>query len=393
MKTIRVGIVGTGFAGRFHLECLRRVHGVRVEIAAVTSLRTESRAAFGGRHGIPVYDSIEAMLPHIDLLDLCSPPSAHADGILRASEAGVHLFCEKPFSGYFGPAGCGEEYHGDQDPKEPMLERACAQLGTLAGAIRSSGIVFGYAENFVYAPSIQKEREILEKTGAQILRMTGEESHNGSASPLYGIWRHQGGGSLMGKGCHPLTACLYLKRVEGRMRRGAPIRPRSVSCRCERVTALPGYEDRGFIRTGYHDCEDHGWMHVTFEDGTFADVLAGELVLGGIYNYVEVFANNHRTRCNLSPIPILDVYNPKAEQFADIYTVEKTSTKAGWSAVSPDENFTMGYQAECQDMLSCAAEGRTPQSDLDLALDTITSIYAGYLSNERKGAEVAIPLL
>ena len=49
--------------------------------------------------------------------------------------------------------------------------------------------------------------------------------------------------------------------------------------------------------SGYHDTEDHGWMHVTFEDGTIADVIAGEIVLGGLYNYVEVFANNHRTRC------------------------------------------------------------------------------------------------
>ena len=36
-----------------------------------------------------------------------------------------------------------------------------------------------------------------------------------------------GGGVLIGKGCHPLTAALYLKRVEGRARDGKPIRPRT----------------------------------------------------------------------------------------------------------------------------------------------------------------------
>ena len=39
-----------------------------------------------------------------------------------------------------------------------------------------------YAENWVYAPSIQKEREILEKTGGQILWIHGEEAHSGSHS-------------------------------------------------------------------------------------------------------------------------------------------------------------------------------------------------------------------
>ena len=35
MKTVRVGNVGSGFAGRYHVECLRRIYGVRVELAGV----------------------------------------------------------------------------------------------------------------------------------------------------------------------------------------------------------------------------------------------------------------------------------------------------------------------------------------------------------------------
>ena len=50
------------------------------------------------------------------------------------------------------------------------------QVRELREAVNQAGIVFGYAENFVYAPSIQKEREIVEKTKAQILRMAGEGS-------------------------------------------------------------------------------------------------------------------------------------------------------------------------------------------------------------------------
>lgn len=391
MEKIRVGIVGTGFAGTFHVECLRRVYGVHVEVAAVTSRRHESREAFGKEHGVPVYDSIEAMLDHIDVLDICSPPYVHEAGIIAAAEAGKGVICEKPLTGYFGPEGAGDEFHGDRASKKTMMEEATARLGRIADAVRKAGVFFGYAENFVYAPTIQKEREIIEKSGAQILRMFGEESHNGSTSPVYGIWRFAGGGSLIGKGCHPLGALLYLKRVEGLAQSGQPIRPLSVSSRTHQITRLENYRDLRLIRTDYHDVEDYGLMHVTFEDGTVGDVLTSELVLGGCYDYVEVFANNHRTRCRLSPAGLMETYNPRNEQYKDIYIMEKASTKEGWSWAAPDENFTMGYLAELQDFLQCAAGGEKPQSDLDLALDTTATIYAAYLSDESAGVETDVP--
>jgi hypothetical protein len=135
---------------------------------------------------------------------------------------------------------------------------------------------------------------------------------------------------------------LYLKRCEGLARDGKPIRPVAVTSRTHELTRLPAYEDRGFIRTDYHDIEDSGWMHVIFADGTFGDVVTGEVTLGGIYDYVEVFANNHRARCRLSPTNLLDMYNPKNEQFHGIYLMEKLSSTEGWNPAAPDENLTMG---------------------------------------------------
>lgn len=389
---IRVGLLGAGFAARFHVESLRRVYGAEAVLAGVTSRRAESRARFGRDHGIPVFDDLAAMLPHIDLLDVCSPPCAHEEGILAAAKAGKAIICEKPLTGYFGPPG-DKHFRGNKTPKKLMLGKVATTLRRIAAAVRKAGVVFGYAENFVYAPSVQKEREIVEKTGAQILRMTGEESHNGSGSPVYGIWKFAGGGSLIGKSCHPLGAILYLKRKEGIARNGRPIRPVNVTSRTHEITRLPGYRDRKLIRTDYLDIEDYGFMHVVFEDGTVGDVIASEIVLGGCYDYVEVFANNHRTRCLLSPAGLMETYNPRDEQFKDVYTVEKISSKEGWTQTAPDENFTMGYLAEVQDFLACAAEGRTPESDLDLALDTTAVIYAAYLSAERMGAAIDVPRL
>jgi len=393
MSNLRIGMVGAGLAAKFHLECFRRIYGVTAEVVAVTSRTPESREAFGREHGIRPFDSVEAMLDDVDVLDICSPTYAHEAGILAAAGAGKAILCEKPLTGAFGPENADDSFHGDLSPKEPMLEEVLSRMQRIADAVRKSGVMFGYGENFVYAPSVQKECEIVRKTDAQILRMTGEESHNGSHSPAYGYWRLAGGGSLLGKGCHPLTGMLYMKRVEGLARDGRAIRPVAVSARTHQLTRLENYRDAGFLRTDYHDIEDFGIMHVVFEDGTICDATTSEIVLGGMYDYIEVFANNHRTRCRISPTGLVDAYNPGADGYDDVYLMEKISTQTGWSPASPDENFTIGYQAELQDFLSCAAGGNTPQSDLDLALDTTAVIYAAYVSDEQKGREVAVPLL
>lgn len=388
---MRIGLAGTGFAGLFHVECLRRVYGAEVEITGVTSATAASRESFGKKHGIRVYDDTESMLPDIDILDICTPPYVHEEGIISAARAGKGIICEKPLTGFFGPPGADESYRGDKDDKKHMLEEVMAALARIRDAVEENGVFFGYGENFVYAPSIQKEREVVEKSRAQILRMAGEESHNGSGSPVYGIWRFAGGGSLVGKGVHPLGAIIYLKIIEGLARNGKPIRPAAVSARTHRLTGIDSYEDRGFIRTDYHDIEDYGFIHVIFEDGTVGDVMTSEVVLGGLYDYVEVFANNHRSRCNISPVSVVDTYNPSAQQYEDIYLVEKCSTKEGWAHVATDENFTVGYQAEIQDFIECAVRNERPQSDLALAIDVTATTYAAYLSDQNEGRETPVP--
>ena len=237
---------------------------------------------------------------------------------------------------------------------------------------------------------VQKEAEILRKTKGQVLWMIAEEAHSGSHSSAYGVWKLAGGGSLMGKGCHPLTAVLYLKHVEGITRNGKPIKPKAVSARVHEITRLPAYEDRGFLRTDYDDVEDWGHMHVIFDDGTIADVYSSEIVMGGVHNWIEVFANNHRTRCNINPVDGLATYNPVESQFDDIYVVEKIGTKQGWSNPAADENWMTGYVQEIRYFYECIKNNELPLKYSELGYDTVDVIYSAYLSAERSGTEVAV---
>jgi len=389
-KRIRVGILGGGFIAGVHHECIQRVYGLDVEAVGVFDLAREKGEAFAQARGIKPFTSLEAMLKEVDVVDVCTPPYAHAQNIIDIANAGRHVMCEKPLTGYAPAEDQVADFKGDLAPKEPILESVLASLEQINAAVSRNGVKFTYFENFVYTPQVQKEAEIVRKSNSQILRMIGEESHRGNHATYSSWWKFAGGGSLISTGSHPLGAILYLKRVEGEASHGKPIRPAAVSARVHELTGIPGYRDAGFIRCNYDDVEDYAWVHVVFEDGTVGDVVTGATVLGGIHDYVDVFANNHRTRCNINPVGLVETYNPRASQFQDIYINYGITTQEGWLYAAPDENWMFGYQAEMQDAMESIAFDRQPISGLQLSLDTLNVIYSAYLSAERLGQEVVL---
>ena len=124
MATLRIGIAGSRFAAHLHLLAYRRVFGVDARLAAVTSPTVERRDAFARESGATPYPTLAAMLPHVDVVDVCSPPVTHEPAALEAIEAGKHVVIEKPFTGAFTAGG---------GAREALLEDA------LASATRKSG--------------------------------------------------------------------------------------------------------------------------------------------------------------------------------------------------------------------------------------------------------------
>lgn len=385
---LRAGIVGSGFAAKLHYEGIERVHAADVDLVGIFSPTQSHAERFAEPRAVPVFSSLNALLDEVEIVHVCASPAAHEAVTISALERGVHAIVEKPLTGWFGDGS--EDFRASDASMQQALNGALASIDRMLEAEAKSKAMIFYAENWVYAPAIQKEREIIEKTRAQVLWMHGEESHSGSHSKAYGFWRLNGGGALIGKGVHPLTAALYLKRVEGRAHGGRPIRPASVSARMHKLTQQQGYLDRGFLRTDYDDVEDFSATHVVFDDGTVADIFASEIVMGGIYNWLEIMANNHRTICNINPNTAMQTYNPVDAQFRDIYVVEKIGTKQGWAPTAPDEDFITGFPQEIEAFYRSVATGEPPESDSRLAADCISTVYSAYLSAERKGAEVPV---
>jgi len=387
-SVIKVGIIGAGFAARFHVDALKRVFSTSIKVIGAYARNSDKLQQFTEPRQIQAFHDVNALIDACDVLHVCTPPVTHEPLVIAILQKHKHAIVEKPFTGYFGDGGA--DFNGDTFPRQTGLEHTLASIRRMLDAERSSQGRIMYAENWVYAPAIQKAREILEKSGGQILWIHGEQSHSGSHSLAYGEWRLSGGGSMIGKGSHPIAAAIYLKHAEGRNRTGQPIRPKSISARTHAITRMDNYDNKGHLQTHYKDIEDLAMVHIVFEDGTVANLFASELVLGGVKNQLEINANNHRTVCNLGPNNAMQAYTPDEKYFKDLYVVEKTETKQGWSSISPDEGWFNGYQHEMDAFYRSVAFGEPIESNSSLAADVIATIYAGYVSAEQKGTEIAI---
>jgi predicted dehydrogenase len=382
MAKVRVGLVGCGFVSELHMYAYRRVYGVDADVTAVAA-RGEHVLDFAAKHRIPTtYRDFRSLLAdkEIDVVDICTPPALHATMIVEAMQAGKHVICEKPFGGYFGREG-DKAPIGRHVPKSLMYERVIEEMDKTCAAIKASGLLFMYAEDWIYAPAVTKTVEILKATRDKILFMKAEESHSGSHAAHAAQWSMTGGGSLIRMGCHPLSTVIYLKQVEARSR-GERIAVSAVTADVGNVAAGLAPQERAFIKSNPVDVEDWGMLTLTFSDGTKSTVFSGDMIMGGVRNVVETYTNGGALFANITPNNHLTSYLTDEDKLRNVYITEKVDRKTGWQFVCLEEEWTRGYLQEIQDFMECVATGRQPLADLGLAYETIKVNYAGYWSAE-----------
>jgi len=384
-ERVRIGIIGAGFLAETRARCYAQVSGFNAQIVAVAARTEQSATSYAQRHGVPKaftdYNELLA-LPEVDVVDLCIPNHLHRPVTEAAAAAGKHIVCTKPLTAYVGqdlPEDAGDEDIAGRDRRQ-MLAVATADAQAMVDAAQQAGVQLMYGENWVYAPSISKAERLLAESGGTIVEMRGGECHSGSHSPFSKKWRYTGGGALLRLGAHPIGAMLYLKQQEGLARDGRPIRPVAVSAEVGDLSRIPSVatQERHWFVTGWQDVENWASAIITFDDESRAIAYASDAVLGGMESRLEVFASNCRLKCNLSPNSLLQAYAPAPEVFGDEYLQEKLETKAGWTTPMPDEDWTSGHLAMCQDFVEAVAEGRPAKSDGVLGLEVTRVIYAAY---------------
>ena len=388
-KPVRIAIVGAGFAGHFHLASYEKVYGMDFRVVGIFDVVREKAAHLAKDWELPkVYDSLDQLLADqdVDVVDIVVPNFLHVEIAVKAAQAGKHVFCEKPLTGYFGPPDARDtKWSAQGQPREAFLKAALDQANRAYDAVTKAGVTLCYGENWVYAPPIVKVRRLMEASDSTILRIQGEESHSGSHAEYAKRWREAGGGALLRLCVHPLGAALFLKYEEGRRRGGKPIRPRSVTAEVGNLTWIKAFEAEPVkhVKTGWEDVEDFGSLLLTFEDGSVAQLTSTDTCMGGIYNYLSVYGSRAVAKANINPNTACQAYTPDGAYFKDEYIVEKTETKEGWSCPAPDEDMVTGYPDELRDFIGAIAEGRPPKSDLMLAHDVIAVTYGAYLAADQ----------
>jgi predicted dehydrogenase len=393
MDKLRLGMVGSQFAAHLHLNNFGRLRGSKMEIVAIASKTEKSAQQTAKEFDIPaVYTDYRRILERkdVDVVDLCVPNDLHEEMIIAAAEAGKHIICEKPLSGYFGKEFEGQAV-GFTVSKEVMLKGVLESCDRIRKAIEKNRVLFGYAEDWVYAPPLAKIKRIIKVSEGTVMDMRAEESHSGSHAAYSRKWITSGGGALLRLGCHPIGAVLHLKYYEGELRDGKPIRPKSITGEMGQHTHIPSFqrEPKKWMVSSWEDVEDWSCVIITFEDGSRGTVIASDGVLGGTRNTIQVFLSNAVAFGNMNPNNAVELYAPDPGIFKDEYISEKLETKAGWNFASPDEDWMRGYPQEMEDFIESILHGKQPLSGLDLAEDTLKVVYAGYLSAE-KGQRISL---
>lgn len=386
MTMVRIGLVGAGFVAEIHAHALKPLEG-SAAVTAVCAGRHDRAVAFAERHGVPAAaPGFEALLERddVDAVDLCVPNHLHAEMAIAAARAGKHVIVEKPLTGYFGEDST-EERVGERVPRSHMWAAARRRARAVLDAVEAAGVCLCYAENFVYAPPVEKIRRFIRQSGGAILDLRAEESHSGSHAAYSRRWRTSGGGSLLRMGSHPVGAVLHLKAFEGRLRTGAAIRPQWVTAEVARLTATETFRSRPdrFIVDAWEDVEDWSVAVIGFDDGTRATVFSTDVSLGGVKNHVQAYLSNAVLYANINPNSSVVAYAPDGRILAGEYIAEKVETSAGWQFASPDEDWMRGYPQEMADFVRAIAGGGEPLSGAELAYDVVDVIYAGYLSAEQ----------
>jgi predicted dehydrogenase len=386
-KPVKVGIVGAGFAGSFHLRCYRQVQGVPVEVGAIVDVNRARAENLAGLHGIPkIYEDYRYLLDDksIEVIDVVVPNSLHLPLVLEAARANKHIICEKPLTGYYGEGEPDEKV--GSTPKRKMLEKVREDLRKVTEAMAGRPVKFCYAENWVHAPAFRKALELMQGcfASASILEMRGEESHSGSHSEFAKWWRHSGGGALARLGAHPLASGLFVKRFEGEKKFGRPILAKEVWADGTDLTKTPAFAGTqgSPLVTGWGDVETWSQITVTFTDGSKATFFAADDLLGGMESNMDIRLSNARLKFDLCPVRVCQFYTVDPTPVKDVYFNEKQETKAGLSFPNPHEEWLLGYPHEIQNFMEAIAFDRQPLTGLELAKQVVEVMYAGYVSME-----------
>jgi predicted dehydrogenase len=389
-----VGIVGSGFIARFHVLAWQSVRGADITAICSRNPQTAGELAELSRRlgvGDPRIYTDPAELARdrgVDAIWLCSPNYLRVEQVGaiagevtagRAELAGIA--CEKP------------------------LARNLREAREVVRLVDEAGLLHGYLENQIFAPALQRGRQILwertaRQSGAPYLVRASEE-HSGPHRAWFWDPTRQGGGVLSDMMCHTMEVTRKLLS-----RPGDPgyLTPRAVSAQ---IAALkwtqPRYADEllaaydGAVDYRRTPAEDYARAQVTYETADGRQVVAEattswSYVGAGLRITCEVLGPEYSLEWNTqsSEAKLFIGRTLERGQEAGEDLLEKQNAETGLMPVLADEAFSYGYTHEDRHMVEAFSSGRQPDESFLDGLVVTELLMAAYRSAET-GRTVHLP--
>ena len=95
MDKLRVGVVGAGHLGYYHITNLKEVK--TADLVGFYDIDKKRASYVEEETGVKGFSSLESLLENCDAISIVVPTQEHYAVALKAIERGLHFFCEKPF--------------------------------------------------------------------------------------------------------------------------------------------------------------------------------------------------------------------------------------------------------------------------------------------------------
>ena len=94
---LKIGLAGTGYLGKIHLKCIKALED-KYDFVGFYEIDEQRRKEVAEETGITPFDSFEALLKEVDLVDIVTTTETHYALAKKALESGKHVFIEKPIT-------------------------------------------------------------------------------------------------------------------------------------------------------------------------------------------------------------------------------------------------------------------------------------------------------
>ena len=93
---LKAGVLGAGHLGKIHLRLLQQSE--KYELVGFFDPFTENAQKVAEEFGYKLFDSIEALIAAVEVVDIVTPTLSHFECAKMAIEKGRHIFIEKPIT-------------------------------------------------------------------------------------------------------------------------------------------------------------------------------------------------------------------------------------------------------------------------------------------------------